>query len=57
MDNMFEDLRAYQKQKEIAKDALLKIRRLLAINQFPPKPREAYFVAKKALKEIEKIGE
>lgn len=57
MDNMFRDLRTYQKQKEIAKDALLKIRRLLAINQFPPKPREAYFVAKKALKEIEKTGE
>lgn len=41
-----------KKQIEIAKDALLKIRRLLAINQFPPKPREAYWVARKALKEL-----
>lgn len=51
MDNMFEDLRAYQKQKEIAVKALKDLKEKAYLTEY------AQSVIDKALKEIEKIGE
>lgn len=50
MDNMFRDLRAYQKQKEIAVKALKELKENAFLLEY------AQGIIDKALKEIEKIG-
>ena len=41
-----------RKALDVAGDALKRVRRYTAINQFAPKSREAHIVAKKALEQI-----
>lgn len=56
-EELWQALIQSQRDLQTAVQALKTVRRYTAINQFEPKTREAHFVSRKALKQIEHIAD